>query len=259
MIKQAYFQSGDKKNDPTPKKKQYKSDTAIVVQPRFEEPLYRNYDLYNTEGENGPPKHGPGAGLYQNMDKYKSIEDFRKKKKKLNYKAEDKYIQDDGKITSKRAERRLELLKIFAGLDSNNLEEDIVDNQIQSDPILGGNGTVADSNLTGGLTDVYVPPPDPEDKTPDKLNYGRDFENDALSAEESIKDKSRLRFLIKEIEKLLNKYITPSEPSLYGLPDGIIPKEDLDNFENKNPYYGVTDSGNLSYNSEIGEPMTSVF
>lgn len=45
---------------------------------RFEEPLYRNYDLYET----GPGSLGPGAGLYQNMHKYKSVSDFLKKKRK---------------------------------------------------------------------------------------------------------------------------------------------------------------------------------
>ena len=62
--KKAYFQGGGGVNEPTPKKKKYKSDPAIVVQPRFEEPLYRNYDLYNVPGN-----HGPGAG-YHDLTKY---------------------------------------------------------------------------------------------------------------------------------------------------------------------------------------------
>lgn len=38
--------------------------------------LFRNYDLYDAGGP------GPGKGLYQDMDKYKSVSDFRKKKRK---------------------------------------------------------------------------------------------------------------------------------------------------------------------------------
>ncbi len=44
--------------------------------------FYQNYDLYETEGVDGPAKQGPGAGFYQNMDKYKSVSDFVKKKRK---------------------------------------------------------------------------------------------------------------------------------------------------------------------------------
>jgi hypothetical protein len=152
----------------------------------------------------------------------------------------------------------LSILTKVAG-DNNNLEEDFIDNQINSAPILGGNGTVADSNLTGGFTDVYLNPPDLEGKTPDKLDYGRDYESDKEPAEKCYGDCGKLKGLIKELEKLLNNYTNAAEPSLYGLPDGIIPKEDLDNFENKNPYYGETNSGNLTYNSDNGEPLTSVF
>jgi hypothetical protein len=59
LNKNGYFQGGGGVNQPEPKKKKYKSDPAIVVQPRFKEPFYRNYDLYNTPGE-----HSPGAGWH---------------------------------------------------------------------------------------------------------------------------------------------------------------------------------------------------
>lgn len=44
--------------------------------------LFKNYDLYETEGVDGPPKNGPGTGLWQNMNKYKSVSDFLRKKRK---------------------------------------------------------------------------------------------------------------------------------------------------------------------------------
>lgn len=46
--------------------------------------FYKNYDLYETEGVDGPAKQGPGTGFYQNMHKYKSVSDFIKKKRKRN-------------------------------------------------------------------------------------------------------------------------------------------------------------------------------
>lgn len=96
--KVAYFQGGGGVNEPTPGKKKYKSEKAIVVQPRFEEPLYKNYDVYNVSG-----KHGPGAG-YHDLQKYKSVSDFlkaKRKKMKDKYKADDTWIEDDGKCTKK--------------------------------------------------------------------------------------------------------------------------------------------------------------
>ncbi len=42
-----------------------KSEKAELSQTRFKEPLFKNYDLYETEGVNGPAKHGPGGGFYQ--------------------------------------------------------------------------------------------------------------------------------------------------------------------------------------------------
>ncbi len=81
----AYYQGTE---DP----KTYKKEKAIVVQPRFEEPLYRNYDLYEDK-----TKKGPGGGLYQNMNQYDNTEDFISQKNELKnrYVAEDSYIKEE--------------------------------------------------------------------------------------------------------------------------------------------------------------------
>jgi hypothetical protein len=70
--KKAYYQGTE---EPTPGKKQYKSDPAILVQPRFEEPFYRNYDYMDTEGIDGEPQYGPGSGWNHVME-HKSIKEF---------------------------------------------------------------------------------------------------------------------------------------------------------------------------------------
>lgn len=96
--KVAYFQGGGGVNEPTPKEKKYKSDPAIVMQTRFKEPFYRNYDLYDIPGF----EHiGPGAG-WHSMQKYKSVSEFleaKRKKMKDKYKADDSWILDSGKHT----------------------------------------------------------------------------------------------------------------------------------------------------------------
>src|ERR1035441_10177158 len=89
--KKAYFQGGGGVNEPTPKETKYKAEPAILVQPRFEEPFYRNYDLYNTEGINGPAKYGPGAG-WHHMHEYKSIREYLQHQRQ---RLKGKYVADD--------------------------------------------------------------------------------------------------------------------------------------------------------------------
>lgn len=239
--KSAYFQGTE---EPTPKKKKYKSEPALVMQPRFKEPLYNNYDLYDTEGVDGPAKHGPGTGLYQNMDKYDSVSDFREKKKKNKekYKAEDLYKHDDGSISKskekkrKRAQRRKALLMVLAS-DENNIDF-LVDEQIKSAPILGENGVVSDSVPIGGLLDKYLPKYDFEGKSPADLDFGTNY-----GEEETHDYIAKLQEMMDEKLETLN----PKEPPIFGLPQGIDPVSDLDNLYEQDPRYGVTESGNTSY------------
>lgn len=243
LQKDAYFQGGGGVNKPTPKKKKYKSERAIVVQPRFKEPLFKNYDLYETEGVDGPAKHGPGTGLYQNMDKYDSVEDFVKQKRKRNkdkYKADDSYIEDDGSITksekkSNKIARRMMLLSVL----TKTAIDFPIDDQIGSTPILGDSGSYTYSIPIGGQLDEYLTMPDFEGKGPEELSHGRDYTEDG----DEDKKINIIQSLLTELEGKLN----PTEPSLYGLPDGISPKEDLDAPNDEDPDYGTTDSGNTLY------------
>lgn len=98
--KKAYFQGGGGVNEPTPGKKKYKSDPALVVQPRFKEPFYRNYDLYTIPGME---EVGPGTG-WHGLQNYKSVKDFladRRKRMQPRYVADDSWQIDSGERVKK--------------------------------------------------------------------------------------------------------------------------------------------------------------
>ncbi len=73
--KKAYFQGASGKEAEKKKKKDKPYDPTDTMARGV---LFKNYDLYEVE----PTDLGPGTGFYQNMDKYKSVDDFRKAKKK---------------------------------------------------------------------------------------------------------------------------------------------------------------------------------
>lgn len=119
--KVAYFQGGGGVNEPTPGEKKYKSDSAIVVQPRFEEPFYHNYDLYAIPGM----EHiGPGTG-WHGLQNYKSVKDFledRRKRLKPRYVADDSWQLDDGDRSKKNPniEARVALLNRIIKVATGN-------------------------------------------------------------------------------------------------------------------------------------------
>ena len=230
LDKKAYFQGTE---EPTPKKKKYKSDKAILVQPRFKEPFYHNYDMYELNNTNDKSLR-PGAG-WNSMSKYKSISEFRDAKRKYmkdKYKADDFWIEDS---PSNRKER-INKMKIRANMFNFIIKVGIdfpIDEQMGSGSIMGDSGSYSDSVPIGGQLDKYLPNNDFEGKSPDKLNFSVDYVPD--NSEASIND-------------LIDKYLRPAEPSLYGLPDGIDSKEDLDSPSDEQLQYGTTNSGNTIYN-----------
>jgi len=242
LPKVAYFQGGGGVNEPTPKKKKYKSEPAIVNQTRFKEPFYRNYDLYDIPGF----EHiGPGAG-WHSMQKYKSVSEFlkaKRKKMKDKYKADDSWIEDSGKITKKNPNKiatRMSLLIKIAVNDINNI--DFPDDQyIDPSLISAVDGTedndnpVGKYNLEGGYLDEYLPENDFEEKPPTELDFGRDY----------VEDEPSQKINPKDIEKLLDKYDLNGE---YGLPDGVnLPDEDAENPDDLNPDYGTLGPESLIY------------
>lgn len=289
--KKAYFQGGGGVNEPTPKKKKYKSDPAIVVQPRFEEPLYRNYDLYETEGVNGPAKHGPGVG-WHDMHKYKSIADFLKdKRKKLKdkYKADDSWVEDNGSITKKDPSKIKVRARIFSKLIKNAIEFPLDD---YTDPTLGdseSDNLVGKSNPLGGYLDKYLPKNDFEGKMPTDLTFGHKDPNESddysgCSDEDIAYTDARDAYYCKRcghlghngptkpkptakelhsgkdytlddnnLDKLEQKYLNPTESPLLGLPDGVDSeaKDAVQTINDINPEYGTTDSGNQTYKNLV--------
>lgn len=226
QIKSAYFHGGGGPNEPAPKQKKYKSEKAIVVQPRFEEPFYRNYDLYDVGG-----KHGPGTGAYHGK-KHKSIKEFLSKKKNK-YKAQDSWTEDSDKDSkNKRMKTRANLLAKLTKLAIDFP----IDENIKSGPMIEFIGVYDDSTRLDGILDEYLPLPDFEGKTVDKLNFGRDY--------------TEYPKISDVLNKILSKYFNPKEPDLLGLSNGFEPEEDLDpnhTLSDLNPEYGTTDSGNLIY------------
>jgi hypothetical protein len=179
---------------------------------RFDEPFFKNYDLYDTDG-----KTGPGTGLYQHMSEYKSVADFLKKKRKRK---------------SKKASLRIKILK--------SLMKQAIDFPIDEsfkDPIqLEENNSIQTALPMGGMSDEYLPENDQEDKMPTALNFGEDYQDDGKE-EETIED-----FLEK---------VKPSESPLLGLPDGMNPEDETADktLSNRSQDYGTTDSGNTLYDN----------
>lgn len=206
MDKLSYIQ-GTK--EPKKDKEENKSNNNINYSSRFKNPFYSNYDLYDVD------KSGPGGGFYQNMQEYKSVQDFLKKKRK---RMRNKYVAD---ISEKRSQRRLALLKLAIDFQSD---------QLKSLPILGNEDSYINSVQTGGQSDYYLSLPDFEGKLVTDLNIGRDYSEN----ENSI---------------TIDETINPQESDLIGFPSEI-EQEDLDadkTISNKNPYAGTTNLGNNTY------------
>lgn len=238
--KQGYFQGTE---EPTPKKKKYKSDRAITVQPRFKEPLFKNYDLYETKGEDGLAKHGPGTGLYQNMEKYKSVKDFIDKKRKRNkYKADDSHIEDtisnrEDRISKMKVRSRI-LYKITKIAIDFPIDDNIDPNLAHSNSDSNTDTSLGNANHGGGYLDKYLPMDDFENKPPSALNFGRDYTDD-------VEDSKELD--LETLEALIEKY-TNEQKGLYGMPDGVnLQDGELRDPTDINPYYGTIDSENTLY------------
>jgi hypothetical protein len=246
FYKLAYYQGTE---EPSLHKKKYKSDRAVLVQPRFKETFFKNFDYAESEGVDGPAKHGPGTGLFRNMEKYKNVKDFLKKKRERNkdkYKADDSYIEDDGSLTKNKIAKRINYLRnLIKTAEDNNSIDFPIDEQIKSDPILGDSGTYSNSVQLGGLTDQYTLGPDFEGNLNTYLPYGREHTKDDTDL--SLEQIDELKEILKSLK---NKSLTPKDTELYGLPQGSNLWEESDILSDNPNYYGTTDSGNTLYDKK---------
>lgn len=288
-VKKAYFQGGGGVNEPTPGEKKYKSDPALVVQPRFEEPFYRNYDLYRIPGM----EHiGPGTG-YHGLQNYDSVQEFleaRRNRMKGRYVADDSWQIDNGERVKKNPNIKtrasiFERIIKTAGPNydlGKGLYQEMSDGKIDSVEEFreeGNHGPGALMNITKkknkydinhidfpiddqvsiiDLEDGVVPGTqigeklpltehDLADRSPEALNFGRDYDDEAgpargLEEEESDEDDDSL-------QKLFNKYLNPSDTGLFGLPDGVDSEghDAEQTMQVEQPYTGTSDIGTNIY------------
>jgi len=184
--------------------------------------FFKNYDLYETEGVNGPAKQGPGTGFYQNMDKYKSVSDFRKKKKK------------------RMKNRKLALLSVILKNATDNNSIDFPNDDLVTGISPGSAGENMDGTPYagfGGMSDYY----DNRNPETSEIPVGEDLmspDSDELVMKKSPK---------ADINQMA---LQPGESPIMGLPDGQKPIEDQDNNRFRtNKYFGIQDSGRNIYDN----------
>lgn len=199
---------------------------------RFSTPLFKNYDYGISD------KNGPGTGLYQNLDKYKSVKDFIKSKRKRN---KNKYkVKARMKLLSKLTKIAIDfpydndVTYIIGDTESYNKPNQLGPGIGNSETFpsvvnLGDYESYSTPIGIGGLTDKYLPQNDFEGKSPEQLDFGRDY----VPANDESPD---------YLQELFKKYLSPAEPPLFGMPDGINTIEDLDAPSNENPQYGILDT-----------------
>lgn len=200
-------------------------------------------------------------GGWADMQNYKSVAEFlvaRRKKLKDKYVADDSWIESTKPSIKSRATLLLSLTKyaidfpIDEQIDHYNQMIYPEEGSYQSQEQVGGadlsgfpgdDGSEGFSSYTasipGSVNIDYTLKPDQEGRSNEALNFG----NDLTENEES------LNLDHKSIQKLIDKYLTPAETGLFGLPDGI-DHADFDTEqinETQNPFLGTSDIGTQPY------------
>lgn len=180
MNKKAYYQGGGGVNQPEPKKKKYKDEPIDQNLTKARGVFFQNYDLYDT----GDPT--PGTGLYQHMDEYDSVADFRKKKREEKIRKRRKAMFEaimvstaSDKATSKKDKLQhlhkmlTEFTKLISRVNSKIEDENEVEDptELTTTPIPWSSAAPGGSQL--GLLDGLYPKEDMDGNPPSDLYYGR--------------------------------------------------------------------------------------
>lgn len=176
-------------------------------------PYYRKF--LQGKPKTAGPNYDLGKGLYSNLDKYDSVEDFR-----------EKGPHGPGVLMSK--------IK-----DVNNIDFPI-DDQIGSDPIVGNSGSSYFDSVPISYMEGYTDLPDQDNKPESNLDFGEDL-TDETSPNRGFNEEN--------LKYLMDKYLTSTETGLFGLPDGIEQEgHDADRTEQiEQPYTGTSDIGTQMY------------
>lgn len=168
-----------------------------MTKPRTEDSdlvFYKNYDPY----EDGTGV-GPGGGLHSG--KYKSVKEFLKKK------------------------RRRKIRSCLISFLTKYAADYPLDSQVT--PILSEESSYQASIGPGGMYDSLTLEPDQEAKSPDKLNFGRDYAD-------------------QEVIDEVDPELTPAQPNWYG-EKSLLSRDELDSLYDQDPRYGIGDFGTNIY------------
>jgi hypothetical protein len=194
------------------------------------------------------PNYDYGTGLYENLDKYDSVEDFREHKPE----SRGAFFADDNEdhmmppkehgtsIYDWKNSPYQGTPKAPKKHDSNNIDFPI-DERVS--PIEGDSGSPYVDSIPISYQENYTAEPDQDGKSEEALDFGEDLTNDEAPVGRASPDSDI------DLDKLEEKYLTPAETEIYGLPDGVEPEaKDADQtISTENPDYGITDSGRQMY------------
>ncbi len=129
------------------------------------EVLFKNYDYgQQTKSEKENTKLGPGTGLYENLDKYKSVKDF---------------INTDRKM--RRKQRKKKLAFLITANDKNDLDlSDIPDDSLQEKDGYRPSEEISEDHSIAGIPFVNRVDPYPTYDTSLAVPVGYMFDNDVM-------------------------------------------------------------------------------
>jgi len=180
------------------------------------------------------PNYDLGQGLYSNLDKYHSVQDFLKG-------PHGSTLQDNNSIDFPIDEQINHYDQmVYPEESSYQPPQQMGSNHVSFFPSSFDNEDYSSYNasIPAGFDIGYTPLHDADGKGAETLDFSNDLDN------VEVPDISE-----HTLQKLMDKYLTPAESELFGLPDGMDPADlDADKTTNvENPFHGTTDVGTQTY------------